>query len=291
MQDDIIQTEVTEESAALEENFFDDAWDEDTAPVEEETEEPEANQQPEVNEHQSEAAEAEEHSENTANESKDTAPTHPEEKEDTFTLRYMKEDKQYSRNDTIILAQKGLDYDRVRAERDTLKSEIPTFKEYKSFLEELASDSGVSVDQLMENVRATRLVERERKAGNIISETAAKEQIQREKSARDKDNAVQEDEIKPEEAPVQKTKDIDVASFIKVFPDVKADDIPESVWIEVMNGADLTSAYTRYENKQLRNRIAAIEQNQKNAERSTGSRKTTGNNQTYDDFDAAWDME
>ena len=291
MQEDIIQTEVTEESAALEENFFDDAWDEDTTPVEEETEEPEANQQTEVNEQQNEAAEAEEHSENTANESKDTAPTHPEEKEDTFTLRYMKEDKQYSRNDTIILAQKGLDYDRVRAERDTLKSEIPTFKEYKSFLEELASDSGVSVDQLMENVRATRLVERERKAGNIISETAAKEQIQREKSARDKDNAVQEDEIKPEEAPVQKAKDLDVATFIKAFPDVKAEDIPESVWIEVMNGADLTSAYTRYENKQLRNRIAAIEQNQKNAERSTGSRKTTGNNQTYDDFDAAWDME
>lgn len=288
MQDDIIQTEVTEESAALEENFFDDAWDEDTAPVEEVTEEPEANQQPEVNEQQCEAAEAEEHSENTAD---NTAPTHAEEKEETFTLRYMKEDKQYSRNDTIILAQKGLDYDRVRAERDTLKSEIPTFKEYKSFLEELASDSGVSVDQLMENVRATRLVERERKAGNIISETAAKEQIQREKSARDKDNAVQEDEIKPEEAPVKKTKDLDVTSFIKAFPDVKADDIPESVWIEVMNGADLTSAYTRYENKQLRNRIAAIEQNQKNAERSTGSRKTTGNNQTYDDFDAAWDME
>lgn len=288
MQDDIIQTEVTEESAALEENFFDDAWDEDTAPVEEETEGPEANQQPEVNEQKSEAEKAEEHSENTAD---NTAPTHAEEKEETFTLRYMKEDKQYSRNDTIILAQKGLDYDRVRAERDTLKSEIPTFKEYKSFLEELASDSGVSVDQLMENVRATRLVERERKAGNIISETAAKEQIQREKSARDKDNAVQEDEIKPEEVPVQKTKDIDVATFIKAFPDVKAEDIPESVWIEVMNGADLTSAYTRYENKQLRSRIAAIEQNQKNAERSTGSRRTTGNNQTYDDFDAAWDME
>ena len=131
MQEDIIQTEVTEESAALEENFFDDAWDEDTAPVEEETEDPEANQQPEVNEQQSEAAEAEEHSENTAD---NTAPTHAEEKEETFTLRYMKEDKQYSRNDTIILAQKGLDYDRVRAERDTLKSEIPTFKEYKSFL-------------------------------------------------------------------------------------------------------------------------------------------------------------
>lgn len=288
MQEDIIQTEVTEESAALEESYFDDAWDEDTTPVEEVTEEPEANQHTEVNEHQSEAAEAEEHSENTAD---NTAPTHAEEKEETFTLRYMKEDKQYSRNDTIILAQKGLDYDRVRAERDTLKSEIPTFKEYKSFLEELASDSGVSVDQLMENVRATRLVERERKAGNIISETAAKEQIQREKSARDKDNAVQEDEIKPEEVPVQKTKDLDVATFIKAFPDVKADDIPESVWIEVMNGADLTSAYTRYENKQLRSRIAAIEQNQKNAERSTGSRKTTGNNQTYDDFDAAWDME
>ena len=155
----------------------------------------------------------------------------------------------------------------------------------------MASDSGVSVDQLIENVRASRLVERERKAGNVISETAAKEQIQREKSEREKDNAVKEDEIKPEEAPAKKEKDLDVATFIKAYPDVKAEEIPESVWIEVRNGADLTSAYTRYENKQLKSRIAAIEQNQKNAERSTGSRKTTGNNQTYDDFDAAWDME
>lgn len=291
MQDDIIQTEVTEESAALEESYFDDAWDQETTTVEEVTEDPEANQQTEENDQQNEEAETEEHSENTANESKDTAPTHPEEKEDTFTLRYMKEDKQYSRNDTIILAQKGLDYDRVRSERDSLKNELPTFREYKNFLEELASDSGVSIDQLIENVRASRLVERERKAGNVISEVAAKEQIQREKTARDKDNAVVEDEIKPEEAPVQKEKTLDVESFIKAFPDVKAEDIPESVWLEVRNGADLTSAYTRYENKQLRSRIAAIEQNQKNAERSTGSRKTSGNNQTYDDFDAAWDME
>ena len=290
MQDEIIQTEVTEESAALEEIYFDDAWDEDAAPVEEETEDPEVNQQTEVNDQQNEQAETEDNSEKTADEKEDSH-SDTEVKEKTFTLRYMKEDKQYSENDTIILAQKGLDYDRVRSERDSLKSELPTFKEYKSFLEELASDSGVSVDQLIENVRASRLVERERKAGNVISETAAKEQIQREKSERDKDNAVKEDEIKPEEAPAKKEKDLDVATFIKSYPDVKAEEIPESVWIEVRNGADLTSAYTRYENKQLKSRIAAIEQNQKNAERSTGSRKTTGNNQTYDDFDAAWDME
>lgn len=290
MQDEIIQTEVTEESAALEESYFDDAWDEDAAPVEEETEDPEVNQQTEVNDQQNEQAETEDNSEKTAD-SKEDSHSDTEVKEKTFTLRYMKEDKQYSENDTIILAQKGLDYDRVRSERDSLKSELPTFKEYKSFLEELASDSGVSVDQLIENVRASRLVERERKAGNVISETAAKEQIQREKSERDKDNAVKEDEIKPEEAPAKKEKDLDVATFIKAYPDVKAEEIPESVWLEVRNGADLTSAYTRYENKQLKSRIAAIEQNQKNAERSTGSRKTTGNNQTYDDFDAAWDME
>ena len=290
MQDEIIQTEVTEESAALEEIYFDDAWDEDAAPVEEETEDPEVNQQTEVNDQQNEQEETEDNSEKTAD-TKEDSHSDTEVKEKTFTLRYMKEDKQYSENDTIILAQKGLDYDRVRSERDSLKSELPTFKEYKSFLEELASDSGVSVDQLIENVRASRLVERERKAGNVISETAAKEQIQREKSERDKDNAVKEDEIKPEEAPAKKEKDLDVATFIKSYPDVKAEEIPESVWIEVRNGADLTSAYTRYENKQLKSRIAAIEQNQKNAERSTGSRKTTGNNQTYDDFDAAWDME
>ena len=72
--------------------------------------------------------------------------------------------------------------------------------------------------------------------------------------------------------------------------------MPKSVWDEVNKGSDLMGAYTRYasaqtakENAELKKRIETLEQNAKNAVRSTGSRKTAGTAKAKDDFDIGWD--
>ena len=43
--------------------------------------------------------------------------------EETFQLKYMDQVRQGSRQEAIALAQKGLDYDRIRAQRDALKAQ------------------------------------------------------------------------------------------------------------------------------------------------------------------------
>lgn len=269
MQDEMIQDVETTE------DIFEAAWDDDsTAETPAENEGEPADQQ-------------EEPAEEVQNEAGEETPTEPA-PEESFTLRYMKEDKQYTRDETIGLAQKGLDYDRIRTERDSMRTELPELRELKGFLEEMAADSKITVEQLMEDVRTKRLVEREREAGRSISDTAAREQIQREQAARVK-------ERQPAEAPsAEKPQEpgraaLDIAAFCKAYPDVKANEIPQAVWDDVRSGADLISAYTKYENKQLRSQIETMKQNEKNKNRSTGSRQSSGGNTQKSPFDVAWD--
>ena len=49
---------------------------------------------------------------------------------ETFTLKHLDEQREVSREELIALAQKGLDYDRIRADRDRLKNaEAPNRRE------------------------------------------------------------------------------------------------------------------------------------------------------------------
>lgn len=71
-------------------------------------------------------------------------------------------------------------------------------------------------------------------------------------------------------------------AFLEAYPDAKADEIPATVWAEFESGKSLVGAYAKHENQLLKQRLAAIEQqkqieqqNQANAQSSTGS--VTGN--------------
>lgn len=44
--------------------------------------------------------------------------------EETFQLKYMDEIRKVGRREAIALAQKGLDYDRIRAQRDALRAQL-----------------------------------------------------------------------------------------------------------------------------------------------------------------------
>ena len=79
------------------------------------------------------------------------------------------------------------------------------------------------------------------------------------------------------------------ANFMSAYPNVKAEDIPKEVWEDAGRTFDLTGAYLRYQNRQLQEEIKTLRQNNKNKERSTGSRKSVGSAKPKDDFDEAWD--
>lgn len=73
------------------------------------------------------------------------------------------------------------------------------------------------------------------------------------------------------------------SEFLEAYPDIKPEEIPADVWKEVKAGRNLTDAYVRYENKQLkaeREKFQTQQQtqqaNQANAAASTGSAKASG---------------
>lgn len=257
-------------------DIFDAAWNEE--PIEETAEETTAETAEDTAEEATEET-TEEASEETTETTAEESVEEP--KAESFPLKYMKEERSYTRDETIALAQKGLDYDRIRQERDTLKPQIAKYQDMESFLNELAKDSGVTVDKLMEDVRTQRLIERERAAGNVITDTAARAQVQADKL-----------HTEPKEEPVEEHKDEpapDVLAFCRAYPDVQAKDIPQSVWEEVRGGVDLVSAYTRYENKQLKTQLEAMKTNEKNKKRTAGSMQSSGGTVKKDMFDTAWE--
>lgn len=63
----------------------------------------------------------------------------------------------------------------------------------------------------------------------------------------------------------------EVEEFLDVFPDVKAEDIPQEVWQRAAGGEGLVRAYALYENALLRSKLEALKQNGENRARSLGS--------------------
>lgn len=213
--------------------------------------------------------------------------------DERFTLKHLGETRDFSRDEVTTLAQKGLDYDRIRAERDSMRAEMPTMRDAMGLLGEIAADSKISVGELIETLRARRLIDREAAEGRTITETGAREQIRREKAARDRDSEEQEEQpaAKPAaSAPAQPDVTEDIRRFAQTFPEVKATDIPQKVWDEYRAGkGDLVSLYTIQENAALRLKLAQMEQNENNRGRSAGSVKSAGNRTAKTTMQEVWD--
>lgn len=208
-----------------------------------------------------------------------------------FELKHLEETRSVDREEVIKLAQKGMDYDRIREERDSIRPEL---KLYKDFLKELADGSGLTVSELIDTVRAQRLVAKEKENGMEMTEAEALIKVQRERSEKAKSAPKAEEETppkeeKPAEAKAEDSRRESFARFAREFPDVKAEDIPAKVWQDFSAGkGDLADIYARHENAALKAKIAAMERNEDNRKRSTGSRKSSGA-KAKDIFDSAWD--
>ncbi|MBQ8900846.1 MAG: hypothetical protein IJY72_07810 [Akkermansia sp.] len=201
-----------------------------------------------------------------------------------FTLKHLDEVREVSREEVIALAQKGMDYDRKT------KNLTEQIEEYEAFLKELAEPAGLDIEQLMDSTRARLFKAKEAKEGREISDTDALLKVQRDRASRQKQKKVEaETTAKQQKEAAEKERNAMLTRFVEIYPEVKATDIPQSVWAEVNKSGNLVEAYSRYENKQLRDKVAVLEQNAKNAARSTGSRKSAGASKPKDPFDDIWD--
>ena len=207
-----------------------------------------------------------------------------------FILKHLGEEKSVSRDEVVALAQKGLDYDRIREKWDGVKDDIQKLRMYEGFLAELAEARGGDIESLIDETRTRTLIARAEARGEELTPAAAAAQAVKMRTDFTPSPA------DPEEARQDKSQR-EITRFLEAYPTVKAEDIPKEVWEDVnRNDGDLLGSYQRYENKKLKEELKAlkkdfedVKQQKKNKARSTGSSKSVGSAATVDPFDAGWD--
>lgn len=265
---------------------FEDGWDDETVMPDEDDDLLSADEETEVSEGDGEPVaeepdgEKETEEPQTETEAEEKPADHSEQAEpnepERFPLKHLDETHNLTFEEMRTFASMGLDYGRVKEK----------LTEYEEFFKEISD--GKSPRELMDAVRAARLA----KEKNIDEGTALERiKVDRERAQLDAEKAAQN-----KAAEEKQRRSADIADFAKRYPDVKAQDIPREVWDAVNKGQSLSSAYATYETKALRERIKALEaeklalqQNEKNKERTAGSRATAGNKQIADPFDEGWD--
>ena len=267
---------VVEESAPAEETFdegvsdadFDAMWDDDDSNDEvfAETESEEADQPSE------ESVETEE-----------TEPTETEQPSEPdadqyLELKHFDEVKKVTKDEAKVLAQKGMDYDRIRGKLDEANAVNAKLQKYEDFLNELKGNFN-SIDDLMNDTRARLIADKE----GITREQA----LERVKSANQQKEQAQQQAQFDRNAVYEEMRRESLTSFIAAFPGVKAKDIPQEVWDDMKSTNNLVASYAKYQAKKLADENAVLKKNAENKARSTGSMKSSGKAQK-DEFDAMW---
>lgn len=283
------QVETSESGFSEEENAaFDSGWDDSDSPMFSEETEPEATQEPDAQPEDEGDVFAEDEPDEQGEEPAEEADTEPEPEQteaagsQRYNLKFLGEERKVSFDEMREYAEKGMNYDHVKEERDALREKTKNIEELEAastFLKELAENGGTSVEELMESTRARLLVQKAEAEGKELSEEDARAQVRAKNT-------------KPDTPPVmsaeEKRQDA-IQRFIQLYPGIKSESIPQSVWDEAERLGDLIGPYQKYESQKLRDEIATLKQNNKNRERSTGSRRTVGATTPKDAFEEGWD--
>ena len=215
---------------------------------------------------------------------------------ETFTLKHLDEVRTVNRDEVVSLAQKGMDYDRIRGKLDDASAELKDIKDWFG-----KYTNGQDFNSFRDNVEANQMAQR---LG--IDKATALERIKldRERKALDAERQKAADAENEAEAQKRRAAD-DIREFSEKFPDVAAkmvndkSAIPQEVWDAVRRGERLVDAYDRYNvkqtiealqkrNRELEEQAKVREQNEKNAARSTGSQKSVGETDYVDLIEAGW---
>ena len=266
--------EAVEESAPVEESTaegFTDAeldamWDSDD---DEEFVEPESD-------------EADQQSEEPVEEA--TEPTEVEQPEadgadQYLELKHFDEVRKVTKDEAKELAQKGMDYDRIRGKLNEANTNIEKLQKYEQFLNELKGGFN-SIEDLMDDTRARLLSDKE----GITKEQA----LARVQSARQQAEQQQSKNQVDINSVLETMRRESLTAFKQAYPDVKAKDIPQEVWDDMRSTNSLVASYAKYVAKKLTEENATLKKNAENKARSTGSMKSSGNNSQRDEIDDMW---
>lgn len=212
----------------------------------------------------------------------------------TWELRHMGEVRQANEAEMVALAQKGMDYDRIRSQYDE-------FKPVMEMVNRFANQQGLNTKDYISMLRT------QAKQAEGLSEADARRSVELEDreavvAAAEAERQAQHDamaQAQRAEAEAASRRQADIQEFQQTFPEAAKDpnSIPPQVWADVRNGSSLVAAYARYAVQQARQDAAdakrettSVLQNQRNAERSTGSMRSAGDGlKSKDPFLEGWE--
>lgn len=200
-----------------------------------------------------------------------------EEQDDGLTVKYNGKEQKVGKDEIPTLVQKGLNYDHIQSELDSMRSG----NGYK-VLKKMADKEGMSVEQyakfVLDKEDADNLTDAEeevRKEFPNIPNSLVKE-LAEARAAKKQNKAKAETESETEKA---------WAEALKEYPDITRETIPTEVLEAVSKGASPLIALKNHEISQLKaaqKKAAVEEKNLKNKEKSTGS--MNGNRSDGDDL-------
>lgn len=223
----------------------------------------------------------EEPTETTTEPVEDTKPTEPVEevKENPkVKLKYNHEEKEYSLDEVVPLAQKGMNYDKIQNDLQSLKGS-PVF----AYVEKIAKANNMTADQVVdawqkadEQAEINALAQRENVPYEIAERLYKNEQ---------KTNQLEQMFNTDRQTKAQQEKqNKEYEEFFREYKDIDPKSIPmEVVQYRNETGKSLTDSYRWYENKSLKERIQKLEQNEKNKSRNpVGPTSKYGTNDSVD---------
>lgn len=205
-----------------------------------------------------------------------------------FTLRNREEQRQVTREELIAMAQKGWDYDTVRAERDRLRAYRQEADPAMEMVKAYAQRSGMSIPDYLDYCRKQELMHGgmdERTADQTLRLEKQQAALRARQVGMDGKGRQQSVLERAKEQQAQRRQDME--RFLRVYPGVKAETIPKEVWQKVVEGTPLVSAYAMAENERLKAELAAERQNTANRQRTPGA---LGGNvgRELDEIDRLW---
>lgn len=248
------------------------------------TAEPEADQQ-------EGEAEAEAANEPTAEAQEQTNGSEAADQPELIELKHLGQTVRVTPEQLNAYAQMGLDYQRIREDRDAARKEVERLTAMETFLKELAAPQGISVEDLIDGARAEVLAKKEHLNKDVALQRI---KLDRERKAFEaqKDQQKKEAQAKSQEEAKRQEQFL---RFARTYPKVKPNDIPKDVWDAFKDGEDLVNAYARFENRELKEKVSKLEsqletakKNSENKRRSAGSQRSAGSASEMDEFDRAW---
>lgn len=191
-----------------------------------------------------------------------TEETKDNQEQPKIKVKYNHEEKELTLEEATLLAQKGMNYDKLTSQLAALQN-----SKGLQYLNKLASRSNSNIDDLVdyweqrdEQEQLNQLIQAN------IPEEYAKEMLESRKFR--EQTKAQEAEKKAREAEEAK-QTAELNDFINLYPDLKPDAIPKEVWdYRNQNGKSLAEAMMWHENKELKKQVQILKQNEENRKKA-----------------------